>query len=59
MGTQRRNYKHGDQKHLHRSIMAITSGHIYLKHKNILFYQHIIYNYLINNSSLSLSKNLV
>ena len=26
MGTQKRNYKHGDQKHLHRSIMAITSG---------------------------------
>ena len=37
MGTQRRNYKHGDQKHLHRSIMAITSGPKYLKHKNIYF----------------------
>ena len=33
MGTQKRNYKHGDQKHLHRSIMAITSDPIYLKHK--------------------------
>ena len=33
MGTQKRNCKHGDQKHLHRSIMAITSGPIYLKHK--------------------------
>ena len=33
MGTQKRTYKHGDQKHLHRSIMAITSGPIYLKHK--------------------------
>ena len=33
MGTQKRNYKHGDQKHLHRSIMAITSGPIYLKHR--------------------------
>ena len=28
MGTQIRNYKHGDQKHLYRSIMAITSGPI-------------------------------
>ena len=50
MGTQRRNYKHGDQKHLHRSIMAITSAPIYLKHKKILFYQYIIYKYLINKS---------
>ena len=33
MGTQKRNYKHGGQRHLHRSIMAITSGPIYLKHK--------------------------
>ena len=46
MSTQRRNYKHGDQKHLHRSIMAITSGPKYLKHKNIVFYQYIIYQYL-------------
>ena len=50
MGTQKRNYKHGDQKHLQRSIMAITSGPIYLKQKNILFYQYIIYKYLINKS---------
>ena len=50
MATQKRNYKHGDQKHLHRSIMAITSGPLYLKHKNILFYQYIIYKYLINKS---------
>ena len=48
MGTQRRHYKHGDQKRLHRSIMAITSGPKYVKHKNILFYQYIIYKYLIN-----------
>ena len=48
MSTQRRNYKHGDQKHLHRSIMATTSGPKYLKHKNILLYQYIIYQYLIN-----------
>ena len=49
MGTQKRNYKHGDQKHLHRSIMAITSGPIYLKHKKyFIFYQYIIYKYLIN-----------
>ena len=48
MGTQRRNYKHEDQKHLHRSIMAITSGPIHLKHKNFLFYQYMIYKYLID-----------
>ena len=50
MGTQKRNYKHGDPKHLHRSIMAIDSGPIYRKHKNILYYQYIIYKYLINKS---------
>ena len=50
MDTQRRNCKHGDQKHLHRSIMAITSGPVYLKHKNNLFYQYVIYKYLINKS---------
>ena len=49
MGTQRRNYKHWDRKRLHRSIMAITSGPKYLKHKNISFYQYLVYKYLINN----------
>ena len=59
MGTQRRNYKHGDQKPLHRSIMAVTSGPIYLKHKIILFYQYIIYKHLKNelNNLLYLLQN--
>ena len=51
MGTRRRNYKHGDQK----TPTPEYNGYYFWPHisktqKIFLFYQYIIYKYLMNNS---------